>query len=206
MNTSIRKKLDVLDLMPLGKKETLPVNQTKHAIPLFKQLSEVNYKALYQEFLLYDKEIKYIADRFEAFTENDIDLEEYKSYMDELGFTKDTYRVYPLRNKIGKYLFNKDSYTAKFFDTWPTMIFRPQYNYTVGDWYAKDHVDHTDSATHGYRVLVPLNKDFKMTVKDNTYELKLGYAYFIDVTQRHSAWAEKDRAVLSFQMADDTLL
>jgi len=206
LNTDIRKKLDILDLMPLGKKETLPVKQTKSVIPAFKKLCKVNYKLLYNEFLSYDKEIKYIADRFESFTENDIDVDEYKAYMESLGFNKDTYIVYPLRDKFGKYLFNEDSNTAQFFDAWPTMIFRPQYNYTVNDWHAKNHIDHTDSSTHGYRVLIPLNKNFDMTVENITYKLELGYAYFIDVTRKHSAWAQKDRVALSFQMADDTLL
>tara|TARA_B110000503_G_scaffold88087_1_gene133612 strand:- start:3895 stop:4509 length:615 start_codon:yes stop_codon:yes gene_type:complete len=203
---NIKNKLKKLDLMPLGLKETLPVTITKTNIPPFKKLLPIGHKVLYQDFLNFDKSAKYVSDRKNIFIENNIDINEYRNYMDSLGFNKENYCVYPLRDVNNNFLFSESSHTAAFFSDWPTNIFRPQYNFTKKPWHAIDHIDYTNTGTHGFRVLVPLNKSFKIRVEDIEYELVEGYSYFIDVTRKHSAWSDAGRAVLSFQMADDSLL
>lgn len=207
MNTDIRNKLNTLDLMPLGIRETLPVRITKDSRPDFKILTTVpNYKELYNDFLDYDKNVKYLESRADIFLQHDIDVDEYKKYMDRLGFNKETYAVYPLRDSSGNCIVKKGSATKKFFKEWPTKLFRPQYNYTKSNWYAAEHIDHENYNIHGFRVLIPLNKASRMQVNGQYHVLEPGWAYFIDVTKPHAAWADKGRVVISMQMADDSLL
>lgn len=199
-------KLKKSDLMPLGKRETKEVTKTKNSIPSFKKLLPVDSLKLYNDFKNYSYDDGYVKSRSFVFQENDIDVEEYLTYMQTIGFNKSNYRVCPLRNTNGDLTINEDTYTYKFFEDWPTGIFRPQYNITLSDWRVKSHVDYEDDSIHGFRVLIPLNNSSYMIVEDKEVKLEMNHSYFVDVTKPHAAWSEAGRVVLSFQMDWDILL
>lgn len=207
MYKELKEKLRILDIMPLGEHETLPVTRTNKDLLPIKRLYKVSdCDSLYDEYMEYDKTIPYIGSRINILEENGIDIEEYKDYMKCLGFNKNSYRVYPLRDLNGNILIDKDTYTYDLLTSWPCPIFRPQYNCAQTDWKLEEHVDHTNTLVHGYRVLIPLNKNMNIRIDGEEYVLNAGYAYFIDVTRPHSAWAEDGRVAISFQMTDDFLL
>lgn len=204
---TLREKLDDYDLMPLGVRETLPVSVTKDTIPPFKELGPVDRVwDIYQEFIELELDDAYISSRLDVFNQYQIDIDEYKTYMAALGFSKTTYGVYALRDCDGKWLMPKDSVTHQTLLNWPTDIFRPQFNYVKSDWHTNQHHDHLNSSIHGFRVLIPLNDVSHIMIDDVHHVLNPGYAYFIDVTRPHAAWARAGRTALSFQMTDDTLL
>tara|TARA_B100000424_G_scaffold267076_1_gene259237 strand:+ start:4249 stop:4872 length:624 start_codon:yes stop_codon:yes gene_type:complete len=204
-NNLVDKLLD-LDLMPLGKKETLTVTKNKKEIPPFKKLLNVNSKKLYDDFLNHTNDDGYINSRSHIFAENNIDVDEYKQHMNNLGFKKDNYAVWPLRDTKGNLIISENSYTYSFLNSWPTGIFRPQYNITLNDWKAENHIDYNDDTIHGFRVLIPLNESSIIEIDETVYTLEINKSYFVDVTKSHSAKAKKDRVVLSFQMDNDILL
>ena len=204
-NNLVDKLLD-LDLMPLGKKETLTVTKNKKEIPSFKKLLNVNSKKLYDDFLNHTNDDGYINSRSHIFAENNIDVDEYKQHMNNLGFKKDNYAVWPLRDTKGNLIISENSYTYSFLNSWPTGIFRPQYNITLNDWKAENHIDYNDDTIHGFRVLIPLNESSIIEIDETVYTLEINKSYFVDVTKLHSAKAKKDRVVLSFQMDNDILL
>tara|TARA_B100000212_G_C27356281_1_gene526044 strand:+ start:39 stop:662 length:624 start_codon:yes stop_codon:yes gene_type:complete len=204
-NNLVDKLLD-LDLMPLGKKETLTVTKNKKEIPSFKKLLNVNSKKLYDDFLNHTNDDGYINSRSHIFAENNIDVDEYKQHMNNLGFKKDNYAVWPLRDTKGNLIISENSYTYSFLNSWPTGIFRPQYNITLNDWKAENHIDYNDDTIHGFRVLIPLNESSIIEIDETVYTLEINKSYFVDVTKSHSAKAKKDRVVLSFQMDNDILL
>ena len=205
-NDLVEKLLD-LDLMPLGKREALPVKRTKQDIPSFKELFSVDSESLYKDFLKYTTDNNgYISSREHLFSENNIDIKEYKDHMNFLGFKKGHYTVFPLRNINGDLTISTDSYTYNFLKNWPTGIFRPQYNVALDNWKANTHIDHNNNSVHGFRVLIPLNKSSNIEINNTVHVLNLNKSYFIDVTKPHAAWAKKGRVVLSLQMDSDILL
>lgn len=200
------KKLQNLDIMPLGKRETKTITKTKTELPLFKRLLKVDSEKLFYDFKKYSFNDSYLKSRSYIFEENEIDVDEYISYMNSIGFSKDTYRVLPLRDTDGNLTIEKDTHTYEFLNGWPTGIFRPQYNVTLDNWEIKSHIDYNDDSVHGFRVLIPLNKSSFMIVDGQEIELEVNYSYFINVTKPHSAWSNGNRVVLSFQMNSDALL
>ena len=204
-NNLVNKLLD-LDIMPLGKKETLTVTKNKKEIPSFKELLDVNAKKLYSDFLNHTNDDGYMSSRSHVFAENNIDVDEYKEHMHNLGFKKGHYTVWPLRDTKGNLIISENNYTYSFLNSWPTGIFRPQYNIALDNWKAEKHIDYKDDTIHGFRVLIPLNEPSIIEINETVYTLEVNKSYFIDVTKPHSARAKKDRVVLSFQMDNDILL
>jgi hypothetical protein len=209
------------DIFPLGSFETLPVNVHKSGHPddypdvlLIK--TDINANALLEEAYDHIERIgfTYVKGRMEYLNSN-INEDTLRSMLEDVGFAKKTYQSFSLR-KIGTNILEEwiKNHTRNFFKELPVNVFRQQYAVAYPKWNIKLHRDHKDFLTHGFRAMVPLDKNVYMAYEDSDknpiiYKLVPGNMYFVNIGKMHRGFNESEtesRLNLLMQMDSDIML
>lgn len=209
------------DIFPLGKFETLPIKNIKSGLPhdypdVCLISTNIDYNSLLTEAYEHIQRIgfTYVKGRLEYVNSN-IDENTLRSVLGDVGFTKSSYQSFSLR-KLGSS--NLEDWlgknTKQFFKNLPVNTFRQQYAVAYPGWNTKLHRDHKDFLTHGFRAMVPLNKNVYMAYEDEqknplVYKLIPGNMYFVNISKMHRGFNEsenEDRINLIMQMDSDLMV
>lgn len=208
MNTTYNFKYDIL---PTGDYETVPVTSLVPPYPeYFDKVVQLGIKTdvskLRKDFNNFDKTGKnYFLDRAKHFK---VPLKETIALFDDIGFSMDNYKVYPIRikgtNKIKPEL---GEYTKNLLENFGVPLFRQQYVVAKKDWQTKLHIDHPDFTLHGFRVFIPIDTAYIGFEDSSIYKLNPGDCYFVNIAAKHRGISfETDRIVIMCQMASDKLI
>lgn len=196
------------DILPLGDFETVPVTSLIPPYPCnFPEVSRLGIKTdvnkLREEWEEFDKTGDYFRDRAKYFKNP---LKETIKLFDEIGFSRENYKAYPLRETGTNVLKdNVGPYTRELLENFGVPLFRQQYVLSSEGWKVKLHIDHPDFTVHGFRVFIPIDTAY-MGFEENVYELTPGDCYFVNIARKHWAYSDKERAVIMCQMASDKLI
>ena len=196
------------DILPLGEFETVPVTSLIPPYPCnFPEVSRLGIKTdvtkLREEFEQFDKSGDYFKSRAKYFKNG---LKETIQLFDQIGFSKENYKAFPLR-ELGTNVL-KDTvgaYTKQLLENFGVPLFRQQYVLASAGWQTKLHIDHPDFTLHGFRVFIPID-DAYMGFENTIYKLEAGDCYFVNIAKKHRAFSDLDRVVIMCQMASDRLI
>lgn len=129
--------------------------------------------------------------------------------MSYLGFRADVYdgkslnkvRSHELKESVGEY-------TRQFLSQFDNPC-RINYITTTPGWITKPHKDHEDYTEQGFRVIVPLTGEMKMSFEGREVILYPGNAYFVNVCVEHVGEHFSqlpERTGLLFKLSDDEII
>jgi hypothetical protein len=196
------------DILPLGEFETVPVTSLIPPYPCnFPEVARLGIKTdieqLRSDYEKFDKSGDYFKSRAKYFKNG---LKETIQLFDHIGFSRENYKAFPLRD-LGTNILkdNVGSYTKQLLENFGVPLFRQQYVLASAGWQTKLHIDHPDFKLHGFRVFIPIDNAY-MGFKDTIYELEAGDCYFVNIAKMHRAFSDSDRVVIMCQMASDKLI
>jgi len=196
------------DILPLGDFETVPVTSLIPPYPEnFPEVARLGIKTdvsrLRKEWELFDKSGDYFKSRAKFFKNP---LKETIQLFDWLGFSREKYKAYPLRETGSNTLkSNIGPYTQTLLTNFGVSLFRQQYVLSSAGWSTKLHIDHPDFSIHGFRVFIPIDTAY-MGFEDNLYVLEPGDCYFVNIAKMHRGFSDSNRVVIMCQMASDRLI
>ena len=196
------------DILPLGDFETIPITSLIPPYPEnFPEVARLGIKTdieqLRHDYEKFDKSGDYFKSRAKYFKNG---LKDTIKLFDHLGFSKENYKAFPLR-ELGTNVL-KDTvgtYTKQLLDNFGVTLFRQQYVLASAGWQTKFHIDHPDFTLHGFRVFIPID-DAYIGFENAIYELKAGDCYFVNIAKIHRAFSDADRVVIMCQMSSDKLI
>lgn len=193
------------DILPLGEFETVPVTSLIPPYPEnFPEVARLGIKTdveqLRADWEAYDKTGDYFKSRTKYFKNS---LKETIQLFNWLGFSKDKYKAYPLR-ELGTNIIkeNTGAYTQNLLEEFGVPLFRQQYVYSCAGWSTKLHIDHPDFSIHGFRVFIPIDTAY-IGFEKNIYTLEPGDCYFVNIARLHRGFSDSNRVVIMCQMASD---
>ena len=196
------------DILPLGEFETVPVTSLIPPYPCnFPEVSRLGIKTdvakLREEFEHFDKSGDYFKSRAKYFKNP---LKETIKLFDWLGFSRETYKAFPLR-VTGTNQLRDDvgPYTKNLLETFGVPLFRQQYVQSERGWHTKLHIDHPDFTIHGFRVFIPIDTAY-MGFENTIYQLDPGDCYFVNIGKKHRGFSDSRRVVIMCQMASDKII
>lgn len=196
------------DILPLGDFETVSVTSLIPPYPCnFPEVAKLGIKTdvikLRKEWEEYDKTGDYFKDRAKYFKNS---IRETVKLFDDLGFSRNNYKAYPLRTTGTNILKDEvGEYTRNLLETFGVDLFRQQYVLSSAGWKVKPHVDHPDFTIHGFRVFIPIDTAY-MGFGEDVYELTPGDCYFVNIAKKHWAFSDSERVVIMCQMSSDKLI
>ena len=207
------------DIFPLGNFETLKVRLIKGGLanqyPNVARIGEVqNFSKLDEAFLIaIEKRGKcFVKDRV-PYLCSSISLKDIKKTLSEVGFTKESYQSYALRDLGTTNISDIVGGEAReFLSQFPVPFFRSQISIAQPGWKTLFHQDHKNFKIHGFRAMVPLNNSVYMSFlkrgREAVYELPPGGLYFVNIAKLHKGFNPKkeERRILMMQMASDELI
>lgn len=209
------------DIFPLGEFETLPITPIKSGLPddypdvsLLK--TDIKVEELIKESHIHIEKIgfTYVKGRLKHLN-SAIDENTLRSVLGDVGFYKGSYQSFSLRklgtNELEDWI---EYHTKQFFADLPVNTFRQQYAVAYPGWNTKLHRDHKDFLTHGFRAMVPLDKNVYMGYEDKdknniVYKLEPGNMYFVNIAKMHRGFNESttdSRINLIMQMDSDSMV
>lgn len=209
------------DILPIERNEALPVNLSgdgdPYAYPEALLLSDgLDADQLARDFeqcrnLLPDR---FVNDRA-AMLARGLDVQSVLRRLAEYGFTKDTYKPYPMR-KLGsnELLECIPAYTREVLERVSANLFRQQYLIARPGWETTVHVDHYSFRIHGLRLHIPITAACYLAFpqesgEERTYVLRPGEMWFINPGRPHRGFNPEpvDRVIIQAQMdRDDDVL
>ena len=198
------------DILPLGNFEAMPIASKLPPYPynypeIVRLNIETHVPSLKQDYLHFNKTGNYFMSRSKFFKNS---FRETVKVFEDIGFYRKFYQAYPLR-KIGTNILldSVGKYTRFLLNSIGVTLFRQQYATAKQGWSTKLHIDHPNFKIHGYRLFIPIDTAF-IGFERNTYILKPGYCYFVNIAQKHRGFNfyNKERAVIMCQMASDALI
>ena len=156
-----KKTLEVNDIFPIGRKETLPVKKTADSYPNVVRLDKIfSSGKLLNDFI---SSRSYLIEAIESvFKCRDsffigASIKDVLRMYGELGFTTDKYNGYGLRKPgTTRLLPTVRNYTRQCLDQ-VGQHFRQVYTIAQPSWCSKPHIDNKNIAWHGFKILLSIN-------------------------------------------------
>lgn len=187
-------------VFPLGDYDFEKTTVTKEDYPDVVNLDiQVDADRLYQEYLEMRKPSKdhYYLSMSKRFV---LDPKKVMENFADLGFNQENYGGYGFQ-RAGEY-------TRSILDSLPVKVFRKHFTLAVPGWKTKFHSDHAKFETHGFRLVIPMNTDGYIKIKNKDYKLPRGSIYFWNIVKEHAGWnpTAEERVIIMAQMNSDKLI
>ena len=209
------KNINENDFLPIGQVESHTIYRHNKSAP-YPHVVEMN-QTISVDKLLEDwthslphlqKKTTNLLEDYNSYYIN-TDKEEVVQMMNELGFSLDSYKIYPLREPGNVELLPLvGEYTRKCMDDLGRH-FRQLYTVAQPGWCSKPHIDNKNMEQHGFKIQLPVNIDsyFGYVCPDGVkvYKLSKGKAHFCDTSVPHFGInpLKEERLALNFQISSD---
>ena len=186
-------------------------------------LKNLNIHLLQQEFKnVRDELLKETGTYLKKwFSQRNIPWEEAREELASIGFEKNYFRQFNIMQPLNKESqiisrwthFKKfvGPYTKKVIRKFKAPVNRARYSIAQPGWKLLSHIDYPNPKRFGFRVHIPIytNKKciqkFYINNQTKTYQLKEGFAWFMNVSYPHSAinFSLKERVFLTLDLCSD---